>query len=367
MTMGARFFTLGALPVRMKILGDNIEHLYHTASRTVVNAELVEHKVDGIYVQFGADEYNQIVVTFINKLGAESERFVIRARKLVKVVDSINEVYNRLIKKGFTTMRKKGKKTVAKSTEVSNEVSNVTTVASVNHSGSAEEDMLVEFILQKYARSGYLYELVEFMDVARLYQAKSCGAVSNVVFNGDNIVIEGANDFCISFSVAGMNQSVLREQVVRALHTVVDWNKQLAELKPAGTEHKNPVAENKVEAKGNLKSTTKVKPFRGKVNEKAVERFNVAVSKGIDALEPSLKGLSPSASSQCIRCYLKKSANDSRLKLPDTSGLTFAKNLSQYNVELLHTLCMTADCKIPPFLQMNIPTVTSISKSVMRA
>ena len=365
--MERNFFTLVKLPARMKKLGNNIEHLYHTASRTVVNAELVEHKVDGIYVQFGADEYNQIVVTFINKLGAESERFVIRARKLVKVVDSINEVYNRLIKKGFTTMRKKDKKTVAETTVVSNEVSNATTVVGDNRSDSAEADMLVEFILQHYAHSGILYELEKFVNVPQLCLAKSCGAVCNVVFNDDNIVIEGANDFCISFSVAGMNQSVLREQVVRALHTVVDWNKQLAELKPAGTEHKNPVAENKVEAKVNLKSTTKVKPFRGKVNEKAIERFNEAVSKGINALESSLKGLSPSASSQCIRCYLKKSANDSRLKLPDTSGLTFAKNLSQYNVELLHTLCMTADCKIPPFLQMNIPTVTSSSKSVMRA
>ena len=364
--MEQNFFSLGALPTRMVKLGDNINYLYHTGCRTVVNSELVGHKVDGTYVQFGADEYNQIVVTFTNQFGAESDKFVVRERKLATVVDAINKVYNQLISKKFKTMRK-DKKTVAKSTEVSNEVSNVTTVASVNHSGSAEENMLVEFILQKYARSGYLYELVEFMDVARLYQTKSCGAVSNVVFNGDNIVTEGANDFCISFSVAGMNQSVLREQVVRALHIVVDWNKQLAELKPAGTEHKNPVAENKVEPKGKLKSTTKVKPFRGKVNEKAVERFNETVSKGINALEPSIKGLNPSASSQCIRCYLKKSANDSRLKLPDTSGVTLAKNLSQYNVELLHTLCTTADCKIPPFLQMNTPTATSSSKSVMRA
>ena len=92
--MEQNFFTLVKLPARMKKLGNNIEHLYHTACRTVVNAELVEHKVDGIYVQFGADEHNQIVVTFVNKLGAESERFVIKARKLVKVVDSINEVYH---------------------------------------------------------------------------------------------------------------------------------------------------------------------------------------------------------------------------------------------------------------------------------
>jgi hypothetical protein len=154
---------------------------------------------------------------------------------------------------------------------------------------------------------------------------------------------------------------------VRALHIVVDWNKQLAELKPAGTEHKNPVAENKVEPKGKLKSTTKVKPFRGKVNEKAVERFNETVSKGINALEPSIKGLNPSASSQCIRCYLRKSANDSRLKLPDTSGVTLAKNLTKYNVELMHTLCATANCKVPPFLQMNTATITSSSKRVIRA
>lgn len=349
--MEQNFFILVKLPARMKKLGDNIEHLYHTACRTVVNAELVEHKVDGIYAQFGADEYNQIVVTFINKLGAESERFVIRARKLVTVVDSINEVYNRLIKKGFTTMRKKDKKTVAETTVVSNEVSNAMTVVGDNRSDSAEADMLVEFILQHYAHSGILYELEKFVNVPQLYLEKSSGAVSNVVFNGDNIAIEGANKVCISFNVAGMDQSVLREQVIWALQTVVARNKQHPEQKAGNTEHLEPAAENNMEAKEEVKSMTKAKPFRGKVSEKAVERFNEAVGKGVDALEPILKGRSPSASSQSIRFYLKKSACDSRLRLPDTSGETLAKNLSQYNVELLHTLCASANCKIPPFLQ----------------
>ena len=364
--MEQNFFTLVKLPARMKKLGNNIEHLYHTACRTVVNAELVEHKVDGIYVQFGADEHNQIVVTFVNKLGAESERFVIKARKLVKVVDSINEVYNRLIKKGFTTMRKKDKKTVAETTVVSNEVSNATTVVSDNRSDSAEADMLVEFILQHYAHSGILYELEEFVNVPQLCQKKSCGAVSNVVFNGDNIAIEGANKVCISFNVTGLVQSVLREQVIWALQTVVERNKQLPEQK-GNNEHSEPAAEDKVAAEEKIKSMTKVKPFREKVNEKAIERFNEAVCKGVDALESILKGRSPSASSQSIRCYLKKSASDSRLRLPDTSGGTLANNLSQYNLELLQTLCASANCKTPPFLQKKDATIASSSKSVMRA
>lgn len=367
MTMGGMFFTLGALPVRMKRLGDNIEHLYHTASRTMVNAELVEHKVDGIYAQFGADEYNQIVVTFVNKLGTESDKFTIRARKLAKVVDSINEIYSRLINKGFTTMRKKDKKTVAETTVVSNEVSNATTVVSDNRSDSAEVEMLVEFILQHYAHSGILYELEKFVNVPQLCQEKSCGAVSNVVFNGDNIAIEGANKVCISFNVADMDQSVLREQVIWALQTVVKRHKQLPEQKVSSTEHLEPATEDKVEAEEKIKSVAKVKTFRWKVSEKAAERYNEAVGKGVDALEPILKGLSPSASSQSIRCYLKKSACDSRLRLPDTSGETLAKNLSQYNVELLHTLCASADCKIPPFLQKKVATVASSSKSMMRA
>ena len=365
--MEQKFFTLAKLPARMKKLGNNIEHLYHTAGRTVVNAELVEHKVDGIYVQFGADEYNQIVVTFINKLGAKSERFVIRARKLVKVVDSINEVYNRLIKKGFTTMRKKDKKTVAETTVVSDEVSNATTVVGDNRSDSAEADMLVEFILQHYAHSGILYELEEFVNVPQLCQKKSCGAVNNVVFNGDNITIEGANKVCISFNVAGMDQSVLREQVIWALQTVVERNKQLPEQKGSNNEHLEPAAEDKVEAEEKIKSMTEVTPPREKVNEKAIERFNEAVSKGVDALESILKGRSPSASSQSIRCYLKKSASDSRLRLPDTSGETLANNLSQYNLELLQTLCASANCKTPPFLQKKDATIASSSKSVMRA
>ena len=229
--MEQNFFTLGALPARMEKLGDNIKHLYHTGCRTAVNAELVEHKVDGTYVQFGADEYNQIVVTFTNQFGAESDKFVVRERKLATVVDAINKVYNQLIKKGFTTMRKKDKKTVAETTVVSNEVSNATTVVSDNRSDSAEVDMLVEFILQHYAHSGSLYELEEFVNVPQLCQKKSCGAVSNVVFNGDNIAIEGANKVCISFNVAGMVQSVLREQVIWALQTVVERNKQLPEQK----------------------------------------------------------------------------------------------------------------------------------------
>lgn len=362
--MEQNFFSLGVLPACMKILGDNIEHLYHTASRTVVNTELVKHKVEGIYIQFGADEYDQIVVTFINQYGIESDKFVVRERKLATVVDVINKVYNKLISMNFKTMRK-GKKTVAMPTEVNNMVSNVKNLASVKHSDSAEADMLVEYIIQHYACSGNLYELAEFVDVPRLYQTKSCGAVSNVVFNGDNIAIEGA--ISISFNVAGMSETELREQVIWALQTVIERNKRLAEQASESTEYKKSVVEDKVEARGKLKSTTNVKPLRGKVNEKAIERFNEAVGKGIDTLEPSLKGLSPSASSQSIRCYLKKSANDSRLKLPDTSGVTLVKNLSQYNVELLHTLCMTADCKVPPFLQMNTPTVPSSSKSVMRA
>lgn len=365
--MEQNFFTLVKLPARMKKLGNNIEHLYHTACRTVVNAELVEHKVDGIYVQFGADEHNQIVVTFVNKLGAESERFVIKARKLVKVVDSINEVYNRLIKKGFTTMRKKDKKTVAETTVVSNEVSNATTVVSDTRSDSTEVDVLVEFTLQHYAHSGIFYELEKFVNVPQLCQEKSCGAVSNVIFNGDNIAFEGANKVCISFNVAGMDQSVLREQVIWALQTVVERNKQLPEQKASSTEHLEPATEDKVEVKEKIKSVTKVKPFRGKVCEKAVERFNEAVGKGVDALEPILKGRSPSASSQSIRYYLKKSAYNSRLRLPDTSGETLVKNLSQYNVELLYTLCASADCKIPPFLQKKDATVASSSKSLMRA
>lgn len=362
--MKQNFFTLGALPSRMKKLGHNIEHLYHTANRTVVNAELVEHKVDGIYVQFGADEYNQIVVTFTNQFGAESDKFVVRGRELATVVDTINKVYKKLISKKFKTMRKE-KKTVAKPTEVSNVVSNVTPVTSVNSSVSADVNMLVEFIIQQHDHSGNLYEASEFVDIPRLYQAKSCGVVSNVVFNGDNIAIEGA--ISISFSVVGMDQSKLREQVIWALQTVIERNKQLVEQKGDSTEHKEPVAENIAETKGTVKNATTTKPLSGKVGKKAVERFNETVSKGVDALELSLKGLSPSASSQSIRCYLKKSADDSRLKLPDTSGVTLAKNLSQYNVELLLTLCETVDCKVPPFLKMNTTTVTSSSKSVMRA
>ena len=365
MTMEQIFFTFGSLPACIEKLGDNIEHLYHTACRSVINSELIEYIIEDVYVQFGADEYNQIFVTFFNKLGIESEKFVIRARKLATVVETINKICSKLIKKGFKIMRNKDKKTAAKTAEVSNEVSNVSSEASVNHSGSAETNMLVEFILQRHGRSGNLYEASEFMDVSRLYQAKSSGAVSNVVFNGDNIAIEGA--ISISFSVAGMNQSELREQVIWALQTVVERNKQLEELKAAGTEHKEPVAEDKAKAKGEIKNSTKVKPFRGKVNEKAVKRFNEAVCKGVNALEPTLKGLSPSASGQKIRCFLNKAAHDSHLKLPDTSGVALAKNLSQYSVELLLTSCATAECNVPPFLQMNTATTTSSSKSVMRA
>ena len=364
--MEQNFFTLGALPSRMKKLGDNIEHLYHTASRAVVNAELVEHKAEGIYVQFGADEYNQIVVTFINQYGAESDKFVIRARKLATVVETIYKVYSNLIKKGFKTMRK-DKKTVAKLAAVSNEVSNVTPVASVNCSCSADVNMLVEFIIQKHARSGNLYELAEFVDVPRLYQSKSSGAVSNVVFNGDNITIESANKFSISFNVTGMTQSELRKQVVWALQTVIERGKQLAEQAGDSTEHREHVAEDIVETRGMFKSTTKVRPLREKVNEKALKRYNDAVSTGVDNLEPKLNECSPSASSQVIRCFLKKSAIDSHLKLPDTSGATLAKHLTPYNVELMHTLCATANCKLPPFLQMKTATITSSSKRVIRA
>ena len=362
--MGENFFTLGGLPARMEKLGDNVMHLYHTASRTVVNADLVEHKVEGIHVQFDADEYNQLGVTFVNQYGIESDKFVIRARKLATIVETINKVYSNLIKKGFKTM-KKDKKSAAKPAAVSNEVSNVMLVASVNCSCSADVNMLVEFIIQQHDHSGNLYEASEFVDIPRLYQAKSYGVVSNVVFNGDNIAIEGA--ISISFSVVGMDQSKLREQVIWALQTVIERNKQLVEQKGDSTEHKEPVAENIAETKGTVKNATTTKPLSGKVGKKAVERFNETVSKGVDALELSLKGLSPSASSQSIRCYLKKSADDSRLKLPDTSGVTLAKNLSQYNVELLLTLCETVDCKVPPFLKMNTTTVTSSSKSVMRA
>ena len=260
---------------------------------------------------------------------------------------------------------RKDKKTAAKPAAVSNEVSNVTPVASVNCSCSADMNMLVEFIIQQHEHSGNLYEASEFMDVSRLYQAKSRGAVNNVVFNGDNIAIEGA--ISISFSVAGMNQSELREQIIWALQTVVERNKQLVERANDSTKHMESVAENKAEVGREVKNATKVKPFRGKVNEKAVERFNEAVSKGVDALEPTLKGLSPSASGQKIRCFLYNAAHDSHLKLPDTSGVTLVKNLTPNNVELMHALCATANCKVPPFLQMKTAIVSSSSKSVTRA
>ena len=348
----------------MKKLGDNIEHLYHTANRTVVNAELVEHKVDGIYVQFGADEYNQIVVTFTNQFGAESDKFVVRGRELATVVDTINKVYKKLISKKFKTMRKE-KKTVAKPTEVSNVVSNVTPVTSVNSSVPADVNMLVEFILQQHARSGNLYEALEFVDVPRLYLTKSYGAVSNVAFNGDHIAIEGA--ISISFCVVGLNQSELREQVIWALQTVVERNKLLVERANDSTEQMESVAENKAEVGREVKKATTTKPLSGKVGKKAVERYNDAVGKGVDALESSLKGLSPSALGQKIRCFLNKAAHDSNLKLPDTTGVTLAKNLSQYNVELLLILCEAVGCKVPSFLQMKTATVTSSSKSVMKA
>ncbi len=343
------FFTLDSLPTRMVKLGDNIKYLYHAGCRTAVNNELVGHKVDGTYVQFDADEYDQIVVTFTNQFGAESDKFIIRARKLATVVEAINNVYNQLISKKIKTMRKV-KKTAAKSAKVSNEESNVTTVASVNHFDTSEANMLVEFILQHYACSGDLYELAEFVDVPRLYQTKSCGAVSNVVFDSDNITIEGA--ISISFCVAGMNQSELREQVIWALQAIVERSKQLVEQKSTYTEHKKPTAADKAIAKGKAKSATTVKPLGGKVGKKAVERFNEAIGKGIDDLESRLMGLRPRASSQSIRCFLKKSAHESKLKLPDTSGETLAKYLSKYNIDLFHTLCESVDCKIPPFLQM---------------
>jgi len=348
--MELNFFTLDSLPTSMEKLGDNIKYLYHTGCRTTVNNDLVGHKVDGMYVQFGADEYNQIVVTFTNQFGVESDKFVVRARKLATVVDAINNIYNQLISKKNKTMRK-DKKIAAKPAAVSNEVSNVTTVASVNYSDSAEANMLVEFILQHYACTGNLYELAEFVDVPRLYRTKSCGVVSNVVFNGDNITIEGA--ISISFCVAGMNQPELREQIIWVLQTIIERSKQLAEKKPTCTEHNKPTAADKAVAKGMAKSATMVKPLGGKVGKKAVERFNEAIGKGIDDLESRLMGLRPSASSQSIRCFLKKTAHESRLKLPDTSGETLAKYLSQYNIDLFHTLCESVDCKIPPFLQMS--------------
>jgi hypothetical protein len=135
-------------------------------------------------------------------------------------------------------------------------------------------------------------------------------------------------------------------------------------LTPSASGQKIRCFLNKAEVGGEFKNATKVKPFRGKVNEKAVERFNEAVSKGVDALEPTLKGLSPSASGQKIRCFLYNAAHDSHLKLPDTSGVTLVKNLTPNNVELMHALCATANCKVPPFLQMK---TTSSSKSVIRA
>lgn len=365
--MEQNFFTYGTLPACIEILGDNIEHLYHTACRTVINSELVEYRIEDVYIQFGVDEYNQIFVTFFNQLGIESEKFVIRARKLATVVETINKVCSKLIKKGFKIMRNKDKQTATKPAEVSNEVSNVSTEASVNHSGSAEVNMLVEFILQRHSHSGNLYELAEFVDVPRLYQAKSCGTVSNVVFNGDNITIEGANQIRISFSVAGMNQSEFREQVAWAIQTVVERNKQLVKQKVDGTVNKESAAADKTEAKKKIKSATTVKPLMGKNSRKAVERFNEAVGKDINVLKPALKGLNPSASSQRIRCYLKKTAHESGLQMTDTSGVALAKNLSQDNVELIRTLCNKTNCNIPPFLQMKNATVASRSKSVMRA
>jgi len=362
--MELNFFTLDSLPTSMVKLGDNIKYLYHTGCRTTVNNDLVGHKVDGMYVQFGADEYNQIVVTFTNQFGVESDKFVVRARKLATVVDAINNIYNQLISKKNKTMRK-DKKIAAKPAAVSNEVSNVTPVASVNCSCSADVNMLGEFIIQQHAHSGYLYEASKFMDVSRLYQTKSCGAVSNVVFDGDNITIEGG--ISISFCVAGMNQPELCEQVNWALQTIIERSKQLADQKPTYTEHKEPAAADKAIAKGKAKSATTTKLLGGKVGKKAVERFNETVSKGVDALELGLKGLRPSASSQSIRCFLKKSANESKLKLPDTSGETLAKFLSKYNIDLFHTLCESVDCKIPPFLQIKDASVTSSSKSAMRA
>lgn len=362
--MELNFFTLDSLPTCMVKLGDNIKYLYHTGCRTAVNNELVGHKVDGTYVQFDADEYDQIVVTFTNQFGAESDKCVIRARKLATVVDTINNVYYQLISKKIKTMRK-DKKTAAKPAAVSNEVSNAKPVASVNCSCSADVNMLGEFIIQHHDHSGNLYELAEFVDVPRLYQTKSSGAVSNVVFDGDNITIEGV--ISISFCVAGMNQPELRERVIWALQTIIERSMQLAEQKPTCTEHKEPAAADKAVAKGKAKSATTTKHLSGKVGKKAVERFNETVSKGVDAMELGLKGLRPSASSQSIRCFLKKSANESKLKLPDTSGETLAKFLSQYNIDLLHTLCESVDCKIPPFLQIKDASVTSSSKSVMRA
>jgi hypothetical protein len=364
--MKQNFFTYGTLPACIEILGDNIEHLYHTACRTVINSELVEYRIEDVYIQFGVDEYNQIFVTFFNQLGIESEKFVIRARKLATVVETINKVYSNLIKKGFKTMRK-DKKTVAKLAAVSNEVSNVTPVASVNCSCSADVNMLVEFIIQKHARSGNLYELAEFVDVPRLFQTKSHGTVNNVVFNGDDLVIEGAYKCRISVNVADMNPSVLREQVEWALQTVIERNKKIIEQTGNSAENDMTLAENETETKEMAKDTTKPQVFTDKVSKKALKRFNEAVGKDINVLKPALKGLNPSASSQRIRCYLKKTAHESGLQITDTSGVALAKNLSQDNVELIRSLCNKTNCNIPPFLQMKNATVASSSKSVMRA
>ena len=60
--MEQNFITFGSLPACIEKLGDNIEHLYHTACRSVINSELIEYKIEDVYVQFGADEYNQIFV-----------------------------------------------------------------------------------------------------------------------------------------------------------------------------------------------------------------------------------------------------------------------------------------------------------------
>ena len=345
--MKHEYFTFDTLPSSLKMIGDNINQLRHSKIRAFVNAELNQCCQDGVRVELDVDEHDQLIASFHNDDTMLGESVVIRSDVLSDFVNTINNGYSIITTKKTTIMKKKTKASTSVAV-VSNEVSNASSVSSERMPELNGIEFLVSFVSEHYAGSGRYHDVEKYLDVPWLFKERTNGAVVNIIMEDTNLTLMGVNNFSVTCPINGTDNAMLCEQVRFTLHTIIDYQKKIADMTDCTSLNTGSAETAVTEAPIRKIATTHTAHYMN--SKRVVEKYNTAVYYRTADLEKDLKGRRSSSSSQTIRKRLSVLAVESGLKTKDMSGKSLVSELNQDNRDLLRELCSSAQCKVPSFL-----------------
>ena len=359
--MRHEFLTLDTIPGCLKKIGNNLMLLRYGKIREMVNSDLSQYNQDGIRIRFDVDDQDQLTMTFYNNITTLGDTLIIRSNELEELIENINKEHIGRLTKNVKNMKKKTKKSTSVAV-TNNGVIKSSSVAPVSTYVIDGTELLVNFVIEHYARSGSYCEIEKFIDVTQLFSEKSNGAVINVIMDDAKITLVGVKDFTMSCSINYDDLATLKLQFRFMLKTAIGWHQQ--QSPDISVTSQNDIVTTTVEA-NNVKVNKSAKNHSDqlyKISDKVVNKYNKLVYDKITDLEGELKGKNKRASSQLIRRRLAILADKSGLRTKDHSGKYYAAKLAPQNIDLIHELCFSEKCKVPSFLEKNPSHLTGRMK-----